>query len=337
MENDLEAVAFGAPMLTARERDCLQLLASGLLASEVRAELGISQSTLEAHLASARRKLDARTTLQAVLTFRADINGKHGTPTVPALGSQPGDLAENQIGLVDALAHCNSFNSAFKALQNYLANFGSFTVNFGVIADVAGVIDQSGVSFWSAASDELTSLYNANGTAKSDPVAQHIVSSVKAHVFDVESALPVIKSAIGQIPGVIEYLMDHGQGGSVCIPARDPLTGAAYGMNIPLTTKQRREISHAASTYTSELRQSLILFWHELQAKRLIATKPGLTLREQEALQFVARGFAVAEIAERIDVSKRAVEQVLSASREKLGARNSAQAIYRAMVYRALG
>lgn len=55
------------PQLTARESDCLRLLACGLLAAEVRAELGIAQSTLNAHLASARRKLDARTTLQAVL------------------------------------------------------------------------------------------------------------------------------------------------------------------------------------------------------------------------------------------------------------------------------
>jgi DNA-binding NarL/FixJ family response regulator len=53
-------------------------------------------------------------------------------------------------------------------------------------------------------------------------------------------------------------------------------------------------------------------------------------------LQLVARGFAVAEIAERIHVSKRAAEQFLARARARLGARNNGQAIYRAMVYRAL-
>jgi len=50
----------------------------------------------------------------------------------------------------------------------------------------------------------------------------------------------------------------------------------------------------------------------------------------------VARGFAVAELAERVHVSQRAAEQFLAGARIKLGARNNTQAIYRAIIYRAL-
>lgn len=52
--------------LTVRERQCLSLAASGLVAKQMAAEIGISEKTVEMHLACARHKLGARTTAQAV-------------------------------------------------------------------------------------------------------------------------------------------------------------------------------------------------------------------------------------------------------------------------------
>ena len=56
----------GVSQLTIRERQCLSLAASGLLAKRIAAELGISEKTVELHLARARHKLGACTTTQAV-------------------------------------------------------------------------------------------------------------------------------------------------------------------------------------------------------------------------------------------------------------------------------
>jgi|RhiMethySRZTD1v2_1073278.scaffolds.fasta_scaffold03869_10 DNA-binding CsgD family transcriptional regulator len=52
--------------LTFRERQCLSLAASGLAAKQMAAEIGVSEKTIELHLACARHKLGARTTAQAV-------------------------------------------------------------------------------------------------------------------------------------------------------------------------------------------------------------------------------------------------------------------------------
>ena len=41
-------------------------------------------------------------------------------------------------------------------------------------------------------------------------------------------------------------------------------------------------------------------------------------------------------MAERLNVSVRSAEKFLAGARSKLGARNNAQAVYRAMVYRVL-
>lgn len=56
----------GAQPLTARERDCLTLLANGLRTSRIAERLAISDATVELHLRNARRKLKARNSAQAV-------------------------------------------------------------------------------------------------------------------------------------------------------------------------------------------------------------------------------------------------------------------------------
>jgi DNA-binding CsgD family transcriptional regulator len=56
----------GVSQLTPRERQCLSLVASGLMTKQIAAEIGISEKTVEFHLTHARRKLGARTTAQAV-------------------------------------------------------------------------------------------------------------------------------------------------------------------------------------------------------------------------------------------------------------------------------
>lgn len=55
-----------ASPLTSRERECLSLAASGLLTKQIAAEIGVSDKTVELHLAQARRKLGARTTAHAI-------------------------------------------------------------------------------------------------------------------------------------------------------------------------------------------------------------------------------------------------------------------------------
>ena len=52
--------------LSRRERQCLELIAVGLIPKQIAAKLSISESSVRLYLSSARRKLDARTSHQAV-------------------------------------------------------------------------------------------------------------------------------------------------------------------------------------------------------------------------------------------------------------------------------
>jgi DNA-binding CsgD family transcriptional regulator len=54
--------------LTSRERQCLSLAAAGCATKQIAGVLGLSEKTVEFHLAGIRRKLGARTIAQAVAT-----------------------------------------------------------------------------------------------------------------------------------------------------------------------------------------------------------------------------------------------------------------------------
>ena len=55
--------------LTPRQREILQLLAKGFYYKEIGATLGISHSTVRAHLHSVYRKLEVRSRSRAVIKF----------------------------------------------------------------------------------------------------------------------------------------------------------------------------------------------------------------------------------------------------------------------------
>lgn len=56
----------GAQPLSERERDCMSFVAAGLRNSRIAERMRVSEVTVEMHLRSARRKLRARTTAQAI-------------------------------------------------------------------------------------------------------------------------------------------------------------------------------------------------------------------------------------------------------------------------------
>ncbi|MDX2204780.1 MAG: helix-turn-helix transcriptional regulator [Hyphomicrobiaceae bacterium] len=77
-----------AMVLTRREAQCLQLLASGLSNQEISARLVISMPTVAMHIANARRRLGAKTREHAVALALSSGEIKIERP-VPAAGDGP--------------------------------------------------------------------------------------------------------------------------------------------------------------------------------------------------------------------------------------------------------
>jgi PAS domain S-box-containing protein len=74
------------PRLTPRQREILELMASGLSTSEIASELTLSPETVRNHLRSVFRELRTHTRVEAIVTAQ-----RLGLLAAPALGPQPPD------------------------------------------------------------------------------------------------------------------------------------------------------------------------------------------------------------------------------------------------------
>lgn len=324
--------------LTPRERDCLRLLSIGLLTSEVKRDLGISQSTLDKHLTSARRKLGVRTTTQAVLRFQVQVKP---VGSDAASVNLPRHLVAREsaqaIKLLDELSTCRTFAEARKAFHELMSGFGVLSTNFWIVSEANPDLRQVACSFWSTWPDELLDLYTKMGGLAADPTASLIAHQQRPFIVDPEQFYRDWPTWPAAVQKTATALTDSGLNRMLCVPFRDVCTGARMGAVFAFSVGRYGELEELAAALGTELEQSVAVLFDFAQRSRLLAEAVGLTQREREALCLVARGYSIKEITVRLNVSVRSSEKFLANARSKLGARNTSQAVYRAMVYRALG
>jgi DNA-binding CsgD family transcriptional regulator len=322
-------------LLTPRERDCLRHLENGATTGIAAAVLGISRSTFNAHLMSARRKLGVRSTMHALLML-AKVRATH-PEAMNSVRPMPRGLNLRQTELADRLYRCGTFEDAWQALHNYAAPLGVVAVNFGVAADAVGGLDERGCSLWSSLPDELVGLYRAMGSIPADPAAQYVTIAKQPLIVDPEYGLGVTAEMPAPVVRMATALLDSRLNRMLCVPYRDPATGAAIALVFAFDLRRRREFEATVAALSDELIGTTAIFWDSLQRASLLADVPGLSGREREALILLSQGHSLAEAAERMRVSLRSVEKRLADIRSKLGTRTNVQSLYRAMVYRALG
>jgi DNA-binding CsgD family transcriptional regulator len=325
-------VALGS--LSPRERDCLRLLKTGLENGQVASNLGISVSTLHKHLFSARRKLGVRRTAQALLLYaRANTPcRKQERPTDGAHGQTP-----TLCDFAGALEQCCTFDEAWNALRDHADRLGITTMASGVVAEPPGILTNGARVLKIMWPDHLVEMHQAMGGVKADPTVPYIVTHTESVLMDTECVLRTIRNeAPKPVLAFGEALLDGNFRFQLHQPGRDSVTGAPLmtGFAIePHTIDDFRQNAHVRE----QLRLMSMAFWDYVQGRQLLSPLPGLSHRQVEALKLVARGFTLAEIAEHMGVSVRFAEKTLAAARKRLGARTTAAALYRSMVYRVLG
>ncbi len=323
--------SIGINGLTRREHDCLRHLEQGLSTTEAASALEISKSTLNAHLASTRRKLGVRNTTQALLVV---VGERRGTCRQPAVADGP--LNERQIALVDRLSRSERFVDAWLALHDYAETLGIFTINFWIVADPYAALDDHSCAMWSSIPDELLQIYREIGGMVTDPSGPHILSATEPLIIDPEFYLDSLKASPAPMQTMATAVIDARLNRMLSVSQRDPATGAAIGLVFSYGIRGPHEFERAVAATRGELTQTTAIFWDHVQRAALLAGAIGLSHREREALVQIARGYPPKHLAERMSVSLRAAEKFLARARAKLGAKTNAQAVYRATVYRAL-
>lgn len=323
--------------LSLREQDCLRLLCQGNDTSQVAVLLGISKSTLNKHLFSIRRKLSVRRTSQALLVFqhllqcrKAQLVGNSNTSQL-ALDTRPTDA------LADELAPCHTFEESWEVLRRHLFNLGVKQVMFGLCAEPPGFFTNGSRILRMSLPADLANVYINTFIRKGDPVMAVLVRQTTGVCLDcTDLGRTLGEAAAIDLSQVAQASLDLNCRHMLCQPSRDPLTGAPHVMTFVF----EKEAVGQDGTAHPELRAVLggiqTVFWESVQENRLLRKFVNLSARQLEVLNLIARGFKTAESAEAIGVSRRMVDKALAGARHRLGAPNTAAAIYRSMVYRAL-
>ncbi len=120
---------------------------------------------------------------------------------------------------------------------------------------------------------------------------------------------------------------------------QDDVTGAEFVIVFvlkTLTPKQgpEEDFQGVRKLLMGDLHELSRIFWDCMEDKQLLKSFARLTNRQREVLAFAARGLTSHEISEHMGVSVRSIEKMLASAREQLGARTTAAALYRAMMFR---
>ncbi len=324
--------------LTPRERDCLRLLGQGLSTADVATDLGIRKSTLEFHLAAARRKLSVSTTRQAVVAL---FTPKPATASTtcdsewPLLDAAEPDRLAADAG--SALAGAVGLNDGWNRLVRHVATFGAVETTIGVIAEPEGTFSIGGRLLRSTfLQPNVTDNLAEPPDMANNPIGSHFAHQQVGRLFDCEECFgPMSQNVNPVLRSIALAFLEQGRRYHYCQPGRDPVTTAPYVLFFSLDHTASTDIRKGRSNVPAALQAVSEVMWRMAQEHRWLAGYAGLTGAQTAALKLLARGFSMAEAAEHCGVSQRGFDKVLAAARTRLDARTNAQALFRAMVYRA--
>lgn len=319
--------------LSARERDCLELIGDGLGAKGVAVELGISVHTVEKHLAAARRKLGVSKTVEAL---------KHVAMPSRASGCVLNERFADSCSACarDGAEHILASRTkaeAWSRLRSLLAARGFDRILLGMVAEPFGEMSNGARVVDNALNPAVKALFDVAGMENADPVARRIAMSSAPFFTDSRQHLSAFMARFpGRKTETVERLMDSHAWRHLNVPMRDTATGAPYGLTLQTRSSGVRPAEENLPALIDNIRLWSGAYWSFIRTRGHLARLCGLTPRQTEVLRFSARGFRMVETAERMGVSPGVAEKILRAARDRLGARTTPAAIFRATVYAAL-
>ncbi len=313
--------------VTNREADCLRLLSDGLSVQSVANEIGTSVSTVEKHLARARMKLGASNSLHAVKLF---TNERQKPKSILPPRSTKNLVLET----AERIERSLSEREALACLAHHFREQGCDHLLIGMIAEPFGQVTNGARVVESTFADPINQLYEHAGGANRDPVALSIARSRSPfHIGSDQIVQEHLNVLAPKFKNLLHYVLDQGLMRMLVVPNSDPGTGAPFSLTLHLDKHAESEFDPKRPEVLSDIRLLAGTYWNFIKSNGDLRRRSGLSVRQSEALTYVARGFSTPEIAQHMNISKRSVEAQLKAARTALGAKNTSAAIFRASVY----
>ena len=238
-------------------------------------------------------------------------------------------LSVDHFELVERLSGCASLQDAAQILDGWARNEGFKAIVYGYM--VLGDADAEPLMAMTLPR-ELREIYEDTGGARDDPVAERLPSITQTQVWDIEAMRNAPALAAYRNHPFLEAVLDMRFDFACLTPilARNGVVSVfAYAEGGGRV--ERRD--NASRAVDGAMAAAAGLFHECVRAKGMARQEFRLTVKELDALKFSALGDSARDLADRWQITERAVEKRLASVRRKLGARTTANAVYRAMAF----
>lgn len=321
--------------LTVRQAQCATLLRYGVSAGDLAARIGVSRSTLQKHLSALREKLGVRTTQDLVARLQdseADDNiaAYHSWPPAPLTPEASGDGAAGLVEKLRGKLHLHDMLDAFRDhlaakfhVQYVFYSFIPLSVPGLFRGDLFNTVlaPQPVEAAYRAVKDPLQ--YPAIQELFEKPDGVALLDGLEADYVDLPEEVAAFYRAC--LAEGVRFGVTFG------FPAGTSYVGVSLSMGADCPDPAR-----IAATRGDELRAAAMTLHGCAWSFGALAASFGLTVRERDALSFLAQGFKAADAAARMEISERAFVKHLANARKKFNAQTNAEAICKATAANAL-
>ncbi|MDX8354304.1 helix-turn-helix transcriptional regulator [Cognatiyoonia sp. IB215182] len=229
--------------------------------------------------------------------------------------------------LIESLERAATAEQKAAVTRGYCAGHGFTQFFYGFVSYPDDIIDNNGM-FHTTFNNEVWDLHAEGGGIQNDPIATRIN---EIHLPEVMDNTAIARDEKFSDHPLTDYFLGSDWNLGVIYPFKS--IGGIGALTAFADNGSRRE---QVGIVEQGLRSQMIglagLFHEAIVNSRAAHKMFSMTDKERDALAFVAAGYTISDLADHLMISERAVEKRLFRARRKLGAKNTANAVYRAAV-----
>lgn len=305
---------------------------AGNAPQKLAAQMDISPSTLEKHLAALRQKLAVETTRDLIASIRGQMTDQEldafhcwWPATLPTASEDP-LLAQKY----QAATH---LKGKLEILRDSLSHLGVLHIYYTFVPlSVQGFMRGDSIDCFLAPA-ELQDAFYAAGGLMAQPISLQLFNRpADIGFFD------LAPESTGQESPNIRKFFDicFETGCRFQVGLGFPAGGGFVGVSMLLSDAVSNLTQKAIAAYEAELRTKCNMLHAFALSHGTLAAQYGLTIRERDGLSLIASGHLSQQAAEKMKISHRALGKLLASARKKLRANTTAEAVYKAAAVNAL-
>lgn len=236
-------------------------------------------------------------------------------------------LSHNHRDLIERLEFATTANQKAEIARSFCEGHGFTQFVYVFVSYPEDIIDNNAMVHITFP-DEVWDLYAEGGGVQKDPVATRVNKIQLPEIMD--NTAFARDERFSDHP-LTDYFLGSGWALGVSYPFKS--IGGIGALTTFADNASRKEQARIVDQgLDSQMVGVASLFHESLVRSRATHKMFSITEKERDALAFVAAGYTISDLSDHLKISERAIEKRLSRARRKLGARNTANAIYRAAV-----